>query len=157
MMLEMVLPRYAAGRGKPPPASLPGASAEGKATWLGTRVLIVEDEMMIAWMIESLLADAGFSDIVVAADGEEACRLASQAAPGIVVSDINLGAGADGIEAAVAICRDGDIPVLFVTAYADASARTRVAEHFPAAELLRKPVDRTALIAAVTRALGTPH
>ncbi len=156
-MLEMVLPRYAAGRDKPPPAIPAGPSSAGKEKWLGTRVLIVEDEMMIAWMIESLLSDAGFTDIVVAADGEEACRLASETAPGLVVSDINLGAGINGVEAAVAICSDGQIPVLFVTAYADASARARIAEHFPGAELLRKPLDRKTLMAAVARALDPPH
>lgn len=157
MMLELVVPRFATGGDRPPLAAPTNLSSGGKAKWLGTRVLIVEDEMMIAWMIESLLSDLGFTDIMVAADGEEACRLASQTAPGLVVSDINLGAGINGVEAAVAICRDGNVPVLFVTAYADSSARTRIAEHFPGAELLRKPVDRTALIAAVARALDISH
>src|SRR5690349_3382189 len=86
---------------------------------LAAAILIVEDSAMIAWTVESFLGQMGFTDIVMASTGEEAVALARNAPPGLIVSDINLGAGADGIDTAIAITRDGDTPVLFVSAYAD--------------------------------------
>ncbi|MBN8808264.1 MAG: response regulator [Sphingomonas sp.] len=157
MRLQMLEPLLATNGKRPPaPAIAPGRSSD-EATRLETRVLIVEDEMMIAWMIESLLSDAGFENVAIAADGKEACRQASEQTPGLVVSDINLGSGINGVEAAVAICHAGRIPVLFVTAYADGATRERIAAHFPHAELLRKPVDGASLTAAVHRALEFRH
>ncbi len=153
MPLEMTSPRLAIDRKKDGPLSVTIQGSEDKTAYLQTRILIIEDEMMIAWMMESILTDAGFADIVTAADAEEASRAAAEHPPGLVVSDINLGAGIDGIEVSVEICRTSGIPVLFVTAYADDATRTRIAGHFPQAELLRKPINGPTLREAVRRAL----
>jgi DNA-binding response OmpR family regulator len=131
-----------------------GYDPTGKAPYLGTRILILEDEMMIAWTIENMLSEAGYSDITIAADGYEGRRASAERTPGLLVSDINLGAGIDGIETCVTICKAANIPVLFVTAYADERTRDRIANHFPHAELLRKPIDGGMLIGAVQRALA---
>ncbi|RYY28440.1 MAG: response regulator [Sphingomonadales bacterium] len=153
MQFHIVVPRFAVDRKKGPvPFAMPEASGR-EAAYLQTRVLIIEDEMMIAWMLESFLSEAGFTDIVMAADGEEARRAAIELAPGLVISDLNLGAGTNGLEASAAICQPKAIPVLFVTAYADEVTRELIAAQFPRAELLRKPVDSGALLGAVRRAL----
>lgn len=152
MPFDFVIPRFAADRKKGPPFATSAASSR-EAAYLQTRVLIIEDEMMIAWMLESFLSEAGFTDIVMAADGEEARRAASELAPGLVISDLNLGAGTNGLEASAGICQQSEIPVLFVTAYADDGTRRLIAAQFPRAELLRKPVDSAALLGAVRRAL----
>src|SRR5579872_639826 len=70
---------------------------------LATAILIVEDSAMIAWTVESFLGQMGFTDIAMASTGEEAVTLARKAPPGLIVSDINLGAGADGIDTAITI------------------------------------------------------
>jgi CheY-like chemotaxis protein len=121
---------------------------------LATAILIVEDSAMIAWTVESFLGQMGFTDIVMASTGEEAVALARTAPPGLIVSDINLGAGADGIDTAIAITRDGDTPVLFVSAYADDAVRERIASHLPRAGLLCKPIQRDSFQAAVRNLLA---
>ena len=124
-----------------------------------TPILIIEDETMIAWMIESVLEEAGFNDIVMASSAGEALDQASRAVPGLIVSDINLGGGPDGVVTAAAIVQANFVPVIFVTAYANAETRLRVEAEVPGAILLRKPVQSASLIAAVLEALrvGPSH
>lgn len=139
--------------GGPPPRQ--GRGEKAPAADLATRILIIEDEMMIAWMIESLLVDAGFSDIAMAATANEAQRLARDAAPGLIISDINLGDGGNGVEISQTLCRAARAPVIFVTAYASADVRDEIGATLPGAQLLRKPVEERALLDAVRRALAT--
>jgi CheY-like chemotaxis protein len=140
------------------PAELrPALAEEGLAVLpLATAILIVEDSAMIAWTVESFLGQMGFTDIVMASTGEEAIALAQSAPPGLIVSDINLGAGADGVDTAIAITRDSHIPVLFVSAYADDAMRQRIANHLPLAGLICKPIQRGSFQAAVRNLLVPP-
>ncbi len=119
-----------------------------------TPILIVEDESMIAWMIVNILEEAGFEAVAVAANGAQALEEARVRAPRLVVSDVNLGKGADGVETALAICKCQPAPVIFVTGYADDSMRQRIADTLPRAQILRKPVDPSALTRAVLRAIA---
>lgn len=109
---------------------------------------------MIAWMIEDVLVEAGFRSVAIAADGERALAAAALRRPGLIVSDVNLGPGADGIDTALRIRAESSVPLIFVTAYSDAALRARLAAELPGAQLLRKPVDPAALLRAVMRALG---
>ncbi len=138
----------------------PGAPGEHlarlEAPLLATPVLVVEDEAMIAWMMENLLEDMGFTAISIAATGEEAIEQAARLSPGLVISDINLGQnGMDGVDAAVAIRKDADLSIVFITGYASAEARDRIARDLPGAHLLRKPVDvedlRRAIVQTIAR------
>ena len=118
-----------------------GGSGKLEGVPLGIPVLIVEDEAMIAWMIESLLEDMGFTSISVASSGEDAIAKASSIHPGLVISDINLGQGGlDGIDAAKAILDLTAAPVVFVTGYAGPGERERISRHVPGAHVLRKPI-----------------
>jgi len=137
----------------------PGAPREHlarlDAPLLATPVLIVEDEAMIAWMMESLLEDMGFTAIAIAATGEEAIEQAARVAPGLVISDINLGQnGMDWVDAAVAIRKDADPSIVFITGYASAEARDRIARDLPGAQLLRKPVDVEELRRAIVQTIA---
>ncbi len=159
-MLTFVNPWQAIPQDGPPPRD-PGESPRRPAAHalFATPILIVEDESMIAWMIENVLCDAGFTSVDMAATGEEAEAAAAASRPGLLISDVNLGAGKDGIAAATAIRSASAgaaaaLPVIFVTAYADPAMRDRVAAALPGAQLLRKPVDQAALLRAVMRALG---
>lgn len=117
---------------------------------LAAPVLIVEDEAMIAWMLESLLEDMGFTAITIVASGDEALDAAARLSPGLIVSDINLGPGGlDGVTAAATIRRTLPTPVLFVTGHAGADALERIREGVPGALVLRKPVSPEALRRAV--------
>jgi len=133
----------------------PGArGADGfSAADLDTRVLIVEDEAMIAWMLESLLEDMGFSSIAVAASGEEAVEEAARNEPGLIVSDINLGSGIDGVAAAARIQGMYRVPVLFVSGHASNDVRARIDREVADAVVLRKPIVIDELSRGVARAM----
>ncbi len=83
---------------------------------LAMPVLIIEDEAMIAWMLESLLEDMGFKTLIVVASGEDALAAARRDPLGLIVSDINLGSGRlDGVETAATLRTMVKAPILFVT------------------------------------------
>lgn len=142
----------AAGPTRPPAAD--GRHSDTVAGLFATPILIIEDEAILAWMIEELLEQAGFHAIEVAASGDQALQAARRRMPGIIISDVNLGAGIDGIEASRAICEESDIPVIFVTGFAADTMAARLEREMPRASLLRKPLDGAVLMRAVMRLLA---
>lgn len=82
------------------------------------RILVVEDEALLSLELEMLLADWGYSVVGSAASGEEGIDAALELQPDIVLMDINLGSGIDGISAAAAIRHCRDTRFVFMTAYA---------------------------------------
>jgi len=139
-----------------PVCAVPADRSDGlEEAVLAMSVLIVEDEAMIAWTMESLLEEIGFTSIAIAASGEDAVRQATKTLPGLIISDINLGPGGmDGVEAAVAMNSDVQPPVVFITGYASAEARSRIARDVPGAIVLRKPVGLEELRQAINNAVG---
>jgi hypothetical protein len=95
-------------------------------------VLVVEDERIIAKGIEKQLTGLGYRVVGSPATGEEAVRAAADLRPDVVLMDIHLGAGMDGVEAAAAIRGSADVPVVFATAHSDDAtlARAAAAEAF---------------------------
>jgi CheY-like chemotaxis protein len=108
-------------------------------------VLIVEDELLAAWHVETLVQDLGHVVCGIAARGDEAVQAAANLAPDIVFMDVNLGSGIDGVEAARRIRSVKLVPVVFVTAYSDATTRQRIASAVPEAPILTKPVSPEAV------------
>jgi CheY-like chemotaxis protein len=90
---------------------------------LSRRVLIVEDEQIVAADLESKLTRMGYSVVGTAASGEEAIRLAGEEKPEIVVMDIQLQGAMKGTEAAEQIQRNLGSKILLVTAFAGVFAR----------------------------------
>ena len=82
---------------------------------LASRVLIIEDEPIIALDLENLVTELGHK--VVAATKDDAVAKAKSERPGLVLADINLGEGGSGIDAVSEILASFDIPVIFITAY----------------------------------------
>ncbi|UZQ53381.1 response regulator [Trichothermofontia sichuanensis B231] len=82
-------------------------------------VLIVEDEAIVAWGIQTILEKQGYRVIGIVASGEEAIQQAITAQPAVVVMDIHIPGAIDGIEAARTIQHQLEIPVVFVTAHTD--------------------------------------
>lgn len=153
MLLNTPSPKRHAGR---PPIrhATPILSAKHLAAIdLHTPVLIIEDESMIAWMLETMLEEMGFDTIAIAPTGGEAVRLAGTNPPGLIISDINLGSGLDGVATAAAIRSMKAGPVIFITGYASEEARARIEVDLPGAPILRKPVSDLELRAAISRAL----
>jgi CheY-like chemotaxis protein len=82
------------------------------------RVLIVEDEAIIANDMERMLETIG-CDAVTASSGEESVRKAKHLHPDVVFMDIRLKGGMDGVEAARQITDTFNIPIIYVTAFSE--------------------------------------
>jgi CheY-like chemotaxis protein len=87
--------------------------------------LIVEDETLVAWHLESVLQDLGFTICEIVSTGSEAIAKAAADRPDVIFMDVNLADDIDGVEAATKIVKNSDIPIIFVTANADDNARIR--------------------------------
>jgi DNA-binding response OmpR family regulator len=95
------------------------------------RALIVEDEPWFAMGLAADMQALGF-DCDVAANGQDAFLQAMEDAPDIVLMDVNLEGGREGIEAARWLREVCDIPVVFITAYTDPDTVERIHEQVPA-------------------------
>ena len=84
---------------------------------LATDVLIVEDEPVIGLDLTRLARELGHRVMGVAATREEAVAMAKAARPGLVLADIRLADGSNGMDAAADILQSLDIPVIFITAF----------------------------------------
>lgn len=84
-----------------------------------SKVLVVDDEAIISMQLEERLTSMGYSVVGMAASGEEAINKARSMQPEIVLMDIVMPGKMNGIEAAKIITEELDIPVVFVTSYAD--------------------------------------
>jgi two-component system, response regulator PdtaR len=120
------------------------------------KVLIVEDEPLVAWSMDEVLTLVGFEVVGVAARVSEALHIAEVTKPDLAIFDVRLAGRRDGIEGA-ALLRDRlGIPAVFVTAHGDRATRERVSK-VDAAGFLDKPVHHRQLIAVVESALAARH
>jgi DNA-binding response OmpR family regulator len=119
------------------------------------RVLIVEDDAMIAWDMSLSLEAAGFQVCGIVSNGAAALEQANHAGPDVVLMDVNLKEGMDGIETARALrARQAGTPIIFVTGFGDPETSARIRSVNPDGYLL-KPVMPEELEAAIIRALET--
>lgn len=105
-------------------------------------VLIVEDDPLVAELLSSQLTDCHYEVLAVTGYGEQAVEQAQTQAPDVVLMDIMLAGDIDGIEAAQKIHQYCDIPVLFLTAYADDEFLQRAQVSEPYAYLLKPSTPR---------------
>lgn len=108
----------------------------------GHKILIVEDEAIVALHEEENLLSLGYEVVGKASSGEEAVRMADETRPDLVLMDIVLKGSMDGIEAAAQITARLDIPVIFVTAYGDESTLQRAKLTEPFGYILKPFKDR---------------
>ncbi|MBN2656436.1 MAG: response regulator [Spirochaetales bacterium] len=83
------------------------------------RILIVEDESIVALDIQTRLEAHGYQVVDIVSTGSRAIERAKEATPDLILMDINLKGSMDGIETASLIRRDVDSPIIFLTAFAD--------------------------------------
>ena len=121
-----------------------------------SKILVVEDDFLVATEMEVALQTAGFVVTGVAASADEAIALARSTTPDLAIVDIRLYGARDGVDAALALFRDHAIRSIFATAHADAAVRARAA---PASPLgwLQKPYTMPLLIDTVRQALEQKH
>lgn len=106
------------------------------------RILVVEDESVVAIDIQRRLKDMGFEVAGTAATGEAAVEQALKRRPDLVLMDIMLGEGLDGIEAARMIAERLNVPIVYLTAYADEATFARAKVTGPFGYVLKPFEDR---------------
>jgi len=84
---------------------------------LASRILIIEDEAIIALDLESLVTELGHKVVGIAATRDEAVAMALSERPGLVLADVNLADSGSGIDAVAEILNSFDIPVIFITGH----------------------------------------
>jgi CheY-like chemotaxis protein len=89
------------------------------------RLMIVEDEAIVAADLAGQLAEMGYEVACSAASGEEALIIAAQVRPDLVLMDICLQGVMDGIDTAQKMREDLSLPVVFLTAHAEANTLLR--------------------------------
>src|SRR4029079_8478224 len=118
------------------------------------RALIVEDETLFAMSRAVDMQALGFANCDLAATGQDAFLKAMEDLPDIVLMDVNLEGGREGIEAARWLREVCDIPVVFVTAYTDRDTVARIHEQVPGAPVIAKTLYRDRLAKAVKEAVA---
>jgi CheY-like chemotaxis protein len=114
------------------------------------RVLIIEDEPMIAMDIETIVRDLGHEVTGVAVTRDEAVALAMDDRPGLVLADIQLADDSSGIDAVKDILAELQVPVIFITAFPE---RLLTGERPEPTFLITKPFQRSTVKAAISQAL----
>ena len=109
--------------------------------------MIVEDEAIIAADLKARVKGLGYSVCASSSSGEEAIQLAELEHPDLIIMDIVLDGEMDGIEAAHQIRTRLNIPIIFLTAYADEGRISRAKLTLPFGYLLKPFKDRDLKVA----------
>lgn len=118
------------------------------------RILIVEDEMVVQLHLSRIVEELGYDVVGTAADRDEALELAAQEKPQLVLMDIHLASGTDGVETATRLVHEHDCAVIFISAYADQATVERT-EQVGAAGYLVKPFTAAQVRAAISTAFAS--
>jgi CheY-like chemotaxis protein len=118
------------------------------------RIMIVEDEFIVALDEEKLLQSWGYDVVAVAHSGEEAIEKAFQTSPDLVLMDIRItGLINDGVEAAKYLNERTNLPVIFLTAMSDEITQLR-ANYAKPAGYITKPFNEDELSLKIAQVLG---
>ena len=116
------------------------------------RVLVIEDEAVIALDVADIVRNAGHEVVGIAATEKAAIDLAKKHSPHLVLADVQLRGSDSGITAVREIMQSIDVPVIFVTGYPE---RLLTGTQVEPAFVISKPFDPDLLRAAIAQALDT--
>lgn len=119
-------------------------------------IIIAEDEAIVSRDIECSLSDMGYNVLSISETGEGVIKVAKEMHPSLVIMDILLKGEMDGIEAAQKIKDELDIPVIFLTGFADRAKLKRFKDARPYGFIL-KPYRQVELQTTIELALYTHH
>ena len=115
------------------------------------RILVVEDEAIVALNLQLRLEQLGYDVPAVAASGQESLDLIGELLPDLVLMDIHIQGPMDGIEVASRLRQTHPVPVIYLTAYAEDSTLERARQTQPYGYLL-KPFSERELHATIQMA-----
>lgn len=118
---------------------------------MGARILVVEDQPIVAADLAAMVEELGCEVVGTAASAAEALRLAEQMQPELALMDIRLEGSPDGIETAKLLRKRLRLPVVYITAYTDAKTLERARQTEPLG-YLPKPFSKAAMQATLAMA-----
>lgn len=125
------------------------AAKPARAAGRPVRVLIVEDELLVAWHLETLAREQNLEVCGLVPDGDGAIEQAADLDVDLVLMDVRLAGRMDGIEAARRIREQRGTPVIFITAHGDTATRAHIERVLPGAPVLAKPITAERLRQAI--------
>lgn len=137
----------------PPIFGVDGSGEQAEDATPQARVLVVEDEALVAWEISDMLRDLGHLICGVAATAEEAVLMAVAHRPDLILMDVTLKGPRDGIDAAIEIQAAHSLRILYVTAHSDPITRARM-EATGSVGILHKPYTDGEVERVITAALS---
>jgi CheY-like chemotaxis protein len=120
------------------------------------RIMIVEDEQIIAWHLGEIVERLGFKVCGSAMSETEAVTLALESRPDLILMDVWLGRGGDGVDAARTIHRHFQVPIVFCSAYTDEPETLARMRGAGAAGILSKPIMPKVLGAMLSKIFVPP-
>lgn len=120
------------------------------------KILIVEDENIIALDIRAMLEDLGYMVSDIVSSGEESIQKASKMKPDLVLMDIKLKGSLDGVSAGEEIFRQFQIPIVYLTAYSDQATINRInnGKNGNSSTVINKPFDEEELQTVINTTLA---
>lgn len=110
------------------------------------KILIVEDDINSAFILQTILTRAGYHVLPVATDGQLALKKVDSESPELILMDITLPGGFDGIETAQLIKQKRDIPIIYLTGHTSEEVIRRVKETTPFGFILKPYSPKSVLI-----------
>ena len=123
------------------------------SSWKKIKVLLVEDELLIAQDLKARLEDHEFEVMAICRSGEDALTEVRMKAPDLILMDIHLDGELDGIETATQIVERYDIPIIYLSDHTDQETVDRAKQTFPA-NYLSKPYKGNDLLRALELAFA---
>ena len=117
---------------------------------VATNVLIIEDELLIAMDLETIVTSLGHTIQDVATTKQEAIAAVRLQKPGLVLADVKLADGSSGLDAAREIVASEEVPIIFITAYPE---KVLTGERPEPTFLISKPFQRETVMAIISQAL----
>lgn len=115
---------------------------------MSLRIMIVEDEPVIADEIAAIIEDIGYTVEAKVLHGKDVLNVFRNSNPDLVLMDINLGPGKDGIQIAAEIKAEKSLPLIFLTSYSDKTIIDRAKSVTPDGYII-KPFDEKDLQVAI--------
>lgn len=139
------------GLSVPAAAALLGQAKEELRTQRASRVLIIEDEPIIALDIAATVQQSGHTVVGIASTHRDAVEAAGRETPELILADIQLADDSSGLEAVQEILRDRYVPVVFITAFPE---RLLTGARPEPTFLITKPFDADTLRVSISQALS---
>lgn len=136
--------------GEPEVEKLLEIAGQEIAHQVATNVLIIEDELLIAMDLETIVTSLGHTVQDVATTKNEALAAVKRQMPGLILADVKLADGSSGLEAAKEIVAEREVPIIFITAYPE---KVLTGERPEPTFLISKPFQRDTVMAIISQAL----